>query len=202
MKASTKLPTLDSNASIETNASIVILSRLNYLYEFEPCLADEGQILELHQMRIAVKRLRYSLEMFEPIFKEGDKTNSIFAAALATTKSLQEKMGDIHDADILSPHLLRQLSDDIRKGIGKKSKSETRVGVHLADLQACQGLLTLCGDMQTHRDGSFSELTTEWDKLTQDRIFESLREYLNGITHPQRTSKTTIAEKEVVHGRN
>ena len=58
---------------------------------------------ELHDMRIAAKRLRYALELF------ADALGPDTAACIERIKEFQEVVGDIHDhdvhADILRAHL-------------------------------------------------------------------------------------------------
>ena len=49
-------------------------------------------------MRIAAKRLRYTLEIFAPCFPGKD-----FSKVYDQVKSIQEQIGEIHDADVRGP---------------------------------------------------------------------------------------------------
>src|SRR5207253_1576122 len=95
-------------------------------------------------MRIAAKRLRYSMEIFQPLVAGHTQYVKEFAKATEQIKSLQEHLGVIHDADVLVPRLEEQMARLLKRGYGKDKKGELRTGVHLVDLEGCQGLLTLC----------------------------------------------------------
>jgi len=54
------------------------------------------QLRELHELRIAAKRLRYTLEIFQPILPGGA------ADAIDDLKHLQDELGFVHDRDVLT----------------------------------------------------------------------------------------------------
>ena len=54
------------------------------------------QLRELHELRIAAKRLRYTLELFEPALPGGA------AEAIDDLKHLQDELGFVHDRDVLT----------------------------------------------------------------------------------------------------
>lgn len=63
-------------------------------YALAPHLQNPDDVEELHEMRIAAKRLRYALELFaEPL---GEGTGPV----LASVREFQEVVGEIHDADV------------------------------------------------------------------------------------------------------
>lgn len=64
------------------------------LFEYEPIIPDANAVVELHDARIAVKRLRYTLELFE--LGIGDEA----AQLIQDTKGLQEVLGQLHDLDV------------------------------------------------------------------------------------------------------
>jgi CHAD domain-containing protein len=75
-----------------------------------PKAADPDEVVALHDMRIAAKRLRYILEITGPCF--GPYTKS----ATKLTKQLQDLLGDIHDCDVQIPDVAafgeRLVADD------------------------------------------------------------------------------------------
>lgn len=71
-----------------------LLRRLDALLELQSCLGDEREVEKHHALRIAAKRLRYTMELFRPLYG-GD-----FTEALQTIKSLQEALGEVHDRDV------------------------------------------------------------------------------------------------------
>jgi CHAD domain-containing protein len=72
---------------------------------------DPAKVRELHDMRIAAKRLRYVLEVTEHLF--GPYTTP----ALRRTKELQALLGEIHDCDEMLPR--------VRKLIAREQRAET-----------------------------------------------------------------------------
>ncbi|MBN2217057.1 MAG: CHAD domain-containing protein [Pirellulales bacterium] len=71
-----------------------LAERLGELREHAVGLDDPTAAAEHHAMRIAAKRLRYTLEMVAPVFP-GEMEESIVAA-----KQLQTFLGEIHDYDV------------------------------------------------------------------------------------------------------
>ena len=71
-----------------------IQSRLDNFLFYEVFLFDPSRIEELHQMRIAAKRLRYTLEVFSNIY------DSKVDDALEITRKSQQYLGNIHDCDV------------------------------------------------------------------------------------------------------
>jgi len=69
-------------------------SSLCEVFSFEPFVAMPDRIEEHHAMRIAVKRLRYTMEAFSDLY-EGSLNRSI-----REVKDLQEILGGMHDCDV------------------------------------------------------------------------------------------------------
>jgi CHAD domain-containing protein len=92
-----KVKDLDPDATLADNAERIILVRLDELCGFMPKAADPDEIVALHDMRIAAKRLRYILEITGPCFGQYAKN------ATKMTKELQDLLGEIHDCDVQVP---------------------------------------------------------------------------------------------------
>ena len=76
------------------HCSQAVIARLSDFLMFEPFVRQPQCIEELHQMRIAAKHLRYTIEAVEPLF--GGEARK----ALAALRSAQEALGNIHDCDV------------------------------------------------------------------------------------------------------
>ena len=65
--------------------------------------SDETRCKELHNMRISIKRLRYTMELFRVAYQNGSQQSAVssYAQYLAVIVDLQEILGDIHDADVV-----------------------------------------------------------------------------------------------------
>lgn len=122
LKKNTSL--IDINLSFKENATLV----LPHLYENVKKLLDKvhnhprNKVL-LHKMRIKAKPLRYTMEFYLKAF--GDE----FRKCYEEIKEFVEKTGDIHDADVISEHVLNYLKEirifnDTQKG--RKEKISTK----------------------------------------------------------------------------
>jgi hypothetical protein len=166
---------VDPDGSLLANAAIIIPARVTELTDWEECLEDESQVEKLHAMRISAKRIRYTLEAFAPYYGEEMRV------VIRHVKALQEHLGEIHDADVLVPpleaHIVSLFSDQEashkrRRKNGKKAAAP--VGVHLHDLDAAAGLLSICRAKRDERDARFLVLKDFWSNLREERVFETL----------------------------
>jgi hypothetical protein len=105
-----KVKDLDPDGPLAENMARVIAVRLDELYSFIPAALDPAEVEQLHDMRIAAKRLRYLLELAEPLFGAGARP------AAKVVKGLQDLLGEIHDCDELMPlvdgHVARVREED------------------------------------------------------------------------------------------
>lgn len=85
---------LDPNAPLELNARRILRVRIGELYSWEPVIANPLATVELHNMRISAKRLRYTLELFAAVFGDAGKRQ------IERVKQLQEQLGNLHDLDV------------------------------------------------------------------------------------------------------
>lgn len=86
---------LDPGGSLPPNVARIVSVRLDELRGFvNEALAHDASNAQ-HDMRIAAKRLRYVLEIFEPCL--GDEAETARCAA----KQLQSVLGDLHDCDLM-----------------------------------------------------------------------------------------------------
>ncbi len=86
---------LDPHAPAGRNARIIARARLDEMYEWERYVDNQYHIQELHNLRIAAKRLRYTLEVFADVLP---------GACLSIIKQLemiQEELGAFHDSDVM-----------------------------------------------------------------------------------------------------
>ncbi|HXG24337.1 MAG TPA: CHAD domain-containing protein [Chthonomonadales bacterium] len=164
------LPVLGLNPdnTIQTNASLIIGVRIAELIAWERFIDDPERTLELHQMRIAAKRLRYTMETFAPFYGE------VFIAAIEQIKKIQELLGSIHDADVLVPELAEYLQELLQPP-KKKRKAKS---VRCADFDAAAGLIQLCRHTRDTREALYHKFISVWRKLRGNGFFESLRKLL------------------------
>jgi CHAD domain len=88
---------LDPDGTLADNAERIVRVRLDELCGFMPAAADPAEVVALHDMRIAAKRLRYILEITGPCFGPYAKN------ATKLAKEVQDLLGEIHDCDVQIP---------------------------------------------------------------------------------------------------
>jgi hypothetical protein len=85
---------LDPDADLATNARRILAVKMAEFYSYAPIVPREEAVEPLHDMRIAAKRLRYTLELFRSVFGElGERQ-------IDRIKAIQEELGAVHDHDV------------------------------------------------------------------------------------------------------
>ena len=102
-------------------ARTIILERLRELEKLSSSLFRPFKVERLHRMRIAAKRLRYALELFEHCWGESLNRFSVKAAGL------QSSLGELHDSDVW----IKSFGDQLTGAHKRLSKDQTEVSVWL-----------------------------------------------------------------------
>jgi CHAD domain-containing protein len=76
-------------------AARVVRVRTDELFDHAEGVLDTSDIERVHDMRVASRRLRAVLEIFEPCFPQGD-----FKTALRDVKALADALGERRDPDV------------------------------------------------------------------------------------------------------
>ncbi len=100
-----KVKGLDPAGPLADNAERIVRVRLDELCAFMPRAADPEEVVALHDMRIAAKRLRYILEITHPAF------GPYAQAAVRYVKDLQDLLGELHDCDVQAPEVAAFLEE-------------------------------------------------------------------------------------------
>lgn len=158
--------------SLRSNAPLMLHTRLEELYQFAPYISDPAKVEELHNMRIAAKRLRYTLEIFAPCFSGKD-----FEKLSAQAKSIQEQIGEIHDRDVRGP-LLQAFLD--------------AHGGELAEIRP--GLERLIQSQRSERATLYRKFIASWNKL-QKQGFK--REFLQMLTQAEDLPSEEVPKESV-----
>jgi hypothetical protein len=85
---------LDVQAPTGQNARVIARTRLDELYSWSDYVDSPYSVKELHNLRIAAKRLRYTLEVFEDFLPEDCKP------VVKELQQLQDELGELHDSDV------------------------------------------------------------------------------------------------------
>ena len=89
---------------LRPNARRILAVRIEEVWSYERVVQTPDAITELHDMRIACKRLRYLLEIFSVAFSDD------LEPYIDQVKELQDLLGDIHDRDVQVPALQEHLA--------------------------------------------------------------------------------------------
>jgi hypothetical protein len=99
-----KVTGLKPRMSLRSVGRRVLAVRIAEFYSFAPFIHDPQRVTELHDMRIAAKRLRYTLELFRVCYPPSVE------AAIEQVKEIQELLGQIHDADVLREVIIERVA--------------------------------------------------------------------------------------------
>lgn len=143
----------------------VITGRLNALLDSAAAVQGPSAQTELHALRIAVKRLRYTMEAFEPLYPEA------FTTPLHTTRTLQDLLGDLHDCDVWLQTLPRFV---------EKERTRTTEYFGTAEPFAAlePGLLALEDNRRQYRAQCYQAFDTFWREAQTHNVWEQLRRTL------------------------
>lgn len=149
------------------NARRIVLVRLDELLSFGEASRDPERVTELHDMRIAAKRLRYVLEIHEPLF------GFTAGRAARTVRDLQELLGQIHDCDemilMVRRHArsLRREDVDAMRAAAEPGADDLDPGVavHAPNAAAYRGLETLMTYLKARRIVLHERFVRRWDEL-------------------------------------
>ncbi len=148
-------------------AADAILLRLEELLAFEPFLAQPERVTELHEMRIAAKHLRYTLEIFAPLWP------GTLKPAQHAAKDLQELLGDIHDSDVWLMCLPQFLQDE-------RARTQEYFGDDRPARELVAGIEALEAERGAQRRRRWDALQGCWDDLAARDVWRELRRVLRG----------------------
>ncbi len=138
-----------------------LLRRVKSLMAFEPFVCQPrhrrgqpGRARELHQMRIAAKHLRYTLEGFKDIY--GPRLPLFIARVV----SFHRQLGDIHDYDVWTQHLGRYARVEAK--VQEEKIVLSKVRRHCLDL----------------RQKTYRAFVRNWARARAGKFFEDLLEYV------------------------
>jgi hypothetical protein len=165
-----KVKGLDPAGSLAENAALIVKVRLGELLELGEQALDPADEEALHDTRIAAKRLRYVLEMHEPLFGKPA------ARAAKQARRLQDLLGEIHDCDELLPVIRRQLGRMRAEDVAAvRAEAGTRAGdldpALLRDAphrRHYRGLEVLDVYVEARREVLFARFLREWRRLERE----------------------------------
>jgi CHAD domain-containing protein len=138
-----------------------ITTQLSEFMAFEPYVSQPERVEELHAMRIAAKRLRYTMEIFAPIYPGELKS------ALQAVRKVQEQLGDIHDCDvwgIFLPQFLQEEETLTRQFYGNSRGFRRMV----------PGIQAFLEERLAARKKTYTDFVPYWQKTVQNGTWKNL----------------------------
>lgn len=165
---------LDCQAPTGQLARLIALVRLEEMYEWVQYVASPYYSKELHNLRIAAKRLRYTLEVFEEALPKQSKD------IIQELTQLQDELGLLHDSDVLIALLRLCLGSQesgvaYQKALVRVKKQKKRKGVILPAALVADVLHPAIAPSAEERYGLEQLLITE--QHTREERYRAFREH-------------------------
>lgn len=142
-----------------------VLMRLEEMLAYEAFARRPDQVEKLHELRIAAKRLRYTLEVFEPVY---DRELTPFRN---DARLIQDQLGSFHDCFVWL-ELLRGFLE------AERARAVKCCG-HLRGVERLlPGIDHLSEDRSRQMKASYDEFVAFWDRLEKEKRWEELRAVL------------------------
>ncbi len=180
---------LDPLAPTEENARIIVRERLADMFAYAPYIGNPENIRQLHDLRIAAKRVRYTLEIFADFLPE---TSKEFIAELA---ELQDELGALHDSEVMLA-LLHQLlqqaqaAPEIRNENALPARQKALLSSDMEEhllqsaresalsAQEIRGLTDFRHRQQQRRAQAYTTFRDHWELLEQRHFREAILQML------------------------
>ncbi len=137
---------------------------LDELESFDADLLCPTAVRRHHAMRIAAKRLRYSLEVFEPLY------GPALGPSLRAARDMQTLLGDLHDCDVWVQSLPGALPAE-KASAGKDRRRQRRLA---------QGIEEFRRDRLRRRGALYRRSVAYWRKCRKEKTWLILRRILAG----------------------
>lgn len=154
------------SAALGRRAEREIAAHLDELLSFQPYVSDPRRVAELHQMRIAAKHLRYSLELFRPLFA------GRFERQIDAAKDIQQKLGELHDADVWR-ELLPRFAERERE------RTEKFFGSARPFARLLPGIEWLMRRVSRLRRSHYRAFAAAWHSYEAAGVWDELRTLIN-----------------------
>lgn len=153
------------------------------LMMYEPWLQYPDAIAEHHAMRIAAKNLRYTMEIFAPVYRLG------LRKYIARIARLQKVLGELHDTDVWI---------DMVSAMLLKERSRPRVpdDTNRPGPIVIAGLKVFLHDREKERRRIYRQLVRYWELLRRTQFWESLIRDVHSSQRVMYTRGIALSEEE------
>lgn len=160
----------------------IVVAQLAAVYVWATFLPQPDHAHEHHQMRIAIKRLRYSLDMSQAVIADTAKTS------IDDLKAMQAELGKLHDLDVMFLTIHDELAAEEPAKQGKRQEADrARVARQRASLE------TLLSTTAAARDKQHQHCVSLWEEITARDGFAPLSQAMLALAHVPDTLADTDA---------
>jgi len=145
---------VNPDAPLGRNLQKILAIRVDEMWSFAPHVPDPEAVAELHDMRIAAKRVRYILETAAPAL------GPAAATAAKQVRKLQDRLGEIHDCDELLPQI-----DAHRRALRDEDVAALERDALPPNRRKYRGLATLETQVRARRNELHRVFAADWAKL-------------------------------------
>jgi CHAD domain-containing protein len=130
-------------------------------FSYVPFITSPDQIEALHSLRIAIKNLRYTSELFLPLFPALD-------AHISILKKFQDDLGEIHDCDVWVIDLETFMEEE-------KQRISDFYGQSGPFNFIKPGIIFLIDDIKNRKRDVHEKFITRWNEQFQNQFWSNLR---------------------------
>ena len=186
---------LDPHAPTGENARTIARTRLEDMYDWERYVDNPYNVRELHDLRIAAKRLRYTLEVFEDVLPEAS------LPIVQELTQIQDELGVLHDSDVMIALLRLCLGsqdsgtvyeDALSKTKNQNGKQKTLVQpelvadllnpAHIPSAEERYGLEQLLLQQEQNREKQYTAFRQHWYQLQSQDFRRQILDMLDAGT--------------------
>ncbi len=165
-------------------SALRIEERLCSLLAFEPWVSHPEAVAEHHATRIAAKKLRYTLEVYAPVYRLSLKK------PIARVKAVQEILGDLHDCDVWIDSVTRLLLHE--RSVLRSDNEEKR-----PDTFTLSSLKFFLAEREKERRQLYRHFVRYWASLQRTRLWDELRTTLDSGRKIRFRPLAPVPEEEI-----
>jgi CHAD domain-containing protein len=158
--------TVPPHADLYYLAFETISSRLVDFFQREIAIRAPENMTDLHAQRISAKHLRYTLELFSPLYPNE------LRSYLNTCRKFQDQLGLLHDCDVWIALLPEFMTEEKQRTIDYYGRPDP---YNLL----IPGLLEFQLSRLAIRKSQFVEFLDDWDTVLSKGLWEKLRAQIN-----------------------
>lgn len=142
-------------------AETTTLARLEDCMKYDEAIRNPANIAELHALRIHAKHLRYTMEIFTPLYPDQ------MPATIKIVRQMQDWLGSIHDFDIWAANLDVFMDKE-------RQRTLEYFGYARPYQRLVPGLHLFLEHCQAERNRLYAEFIPAWEAWKTEGVWEAL----------------------------